>query len=255
MSRSMTPPASHTELLPNDRKESAVAFTTRAFDWFARHGVPMERVMTDNGSACARRISSGAIQAATHERHLRRRENLKRPQGRNSGTTISQHVRICEGSNIELNVASCYASHICPAGQASEPNPPQTPRPNASWPRTSHPRYLNRSFVASILVLRARGNPVPHTPRAACDAVGQDACGRAPTVRCVASHRRADSSAGMRTAGHHHRAWQPDGRRYTPLACTSQTNQGRSPPKRQDVHRIGIRWVTDCQSSPCALTR
>ena len=29
----------YTELLPNERKESAVAFTARAIDWFARHGV------------------------------------------------------------------------------------------------------------------------------------------------------------------------------------------------------------------------
>ena len=41
----------YTELLPNERKESAVAFTARAIDWFARHGVAVERIMTDNGSA------------------------------------------------------------------------------------------------------------------------------------------------------------------------------------------------------------
>ena len=29
----------YTELLPNERKESAVAFTCRAIAWFARHGV------------------------------------------------------------------------------------------------------------------------------------------------------------------------------------------------------------------------
>jgi len=38
-------------LLPNERKESAVAFTGRAIDWFASHGVSVERIMTDNGSA------------------------------------------------------------------------------------------------------------------------------------------------------------------------------------------------------------
>ena len=41
----------YTELLPDERKESAVAFTNRAIDWFARHGVTIERVMSDNGSA------------------------------------------------------------------------------------------------------------------------------------------------------------------------------------------------------------
>jgi len=41
----------YTELLPTERKESAVPFTTRAIAWFAKHGVIVERIMTDNGSA------------------------------------------------------------------------------------------------------------------------------------------------------------------------------------------------------------
>ena len=41
----------YTELLPNQRKESAVAFTRRAIAWFDRHGVSIERLMSDNGSA------------------------------------------------------------------------------------------------------------------------------------------------------------------------------------------------------------
>ena len=41
----------YTELLPDEKKESAIAFLDRALDWFARHGVAVERIMTDNGSA------------------------------------------------------------------------------------------------------------------------------------------------------------------------------------------------------------
>jgi transposase InsO family protein len=41
----------YTELLPTERKDSAVAFTARAIDWFAEHRVIVERIMTDNGSA------------------------------------------------------------------------------------------------------------------------------------------------------------------------------------------------------------
>ena len=41
----------YTELLPDERKESAVAFTARAIEWFAKHGVTTERIMSDNGSA------------------------------------------------------------------------------------------------------------------------------------------------------------------------------------------------------------
>jgi transposase InsO family protein len=41
----------YTELLPDERKDSAVAFLERACAWFASHGIAVERVMTDNGSA------------------------------------------------------------------------------------------------------------------------------------------------------------------------------------------------------------
>ncbi len=41
----------YTEVMPDERKESAVAFTAHAIEWFARHGVTVESVMSDNGSA------------------------------------------------------------------------------------------------------------------------------------------------------------------------------------------------------------
>jgi transposase InsO family protein len=41
----------YSEILPNERAASAVAFTTRALAWFKDLGVPVERIMTDNGSA------------------------------------------------------------------------------------------------------------------------------------------------------------------------------------------------------------
>jgi transposase InsO family protein len=41
----------YSEILPNERTDSALAFTQRALDWFARFGLSVERVMTDNGSA------------------------------------------------------------------------------------------------------------------------------------------------------------------------------------------------------------
>jgi transposase len=41
----------YTEILPDERKESACAFLTRALAFFKAHGVTVERVMTDNGSA------------------------------------------------------------------------------------------------------------------------------------------------------------------------------------------------------------
>ena len=41
----------YTEIMPDEKKESAIAFLDHALAWFARHGVTVERVMTDNGSA------------------------------------------------------------------------------------------------------------------------------------------------------------------------------------------------------------
>ena len=41
----------YTELLRDERKASAIAFTARAIDWFGRHGIKIERIMSDNGSA------------------------------------------------------------------------------------------------------------------------------------------------------------------------------------------------------------
>jgi transposase InsO family protein len=59
-----------TAMLPNERKESAVAFLDAALAWFKAHGVIPQRVMTDNGSA----YKSGAFAQAlarhdvTHKR-------------------------------------------------------------------------------------------------------------------------------------------------------------------------------------------
>jgi transposase InsO family protein len=41
----------YSEVLPDERKQSAVPFLERALAWFAGLGVSVERVMTDNGSA------------------------------------------------------------------------------------------------------------------------------------------------------------------------------------------------------------
>ena len=40
----------YAEILPDQRKESAVAFLRRAVRWFRRFGITIKRVLTDNGS-------------------------------------------------------------------------------------------------------------------------------------------------------------------------------------------------------------
>lgn len=54
----------YTEILPDERKESAVAFLERALAWYATLGVTVERVMTDNGSAYRSHLFHQAIRDA-----------------------------------------------------------------------------------------------------------------------------------------------------------------------------------------------
>ncbi len=59
-----------TQLLPSERKEDATAFLNSSIAWFSRHGVVVERVMTDNGSAYKSRMFAAALhaKAVAHKR-------------------------------------------------------------------------------------------------------------------------------------------------------------------------------------------
>jgi transposase InsO family protein len=52
-----------TALLPDERKESATRFLHDALAWFRAHGVCVQRVMTDNGSAYKSRLFAQALDA------------------------------------------------------------------------------------------------------------------------------------------------------------------------------------------------
>jgi transposase InsO family protein len=71
----------YTELLPDEKKESAIAFLDRALDWFARHGVTVERIMTDNGSAYRSHAFRDRL-AALALRHIRTRPYTPRTNGK-----------------------------------------------------------------------------------------------------------------------------------------------------------------------------
>jgi transposase InsO family protein len=71
----------YTELLPDEQKQTATAFLTRAVAWFARHGVVVERVMSDNGSAYRSRQFAEAI-ATAGLRHIRTRPYTPRTNGK-----------------------------------------------------------------------------------------------------------------------------------------------------------------------------
>jgi transposase InsO family protein len=71
----------YTEILPDERKASAIAFLERALAWFARHSVTIERIMTDNGSAY-RSHDFRAACARAGVRHLRTRPYTPRTNGK-----------------------------------------------------------------------------------------------------------------------------------------------------------------------------
>jgi transposase InsO family protein len=71
----------YTELLPDEKKESATAFLIRALGWLERHGVTVARVMTDNGS-CYRSGLFRQTCAAAEARHIRTRPYTPRTNGK-----------------------------------------------------------------------------------------------------------------------------------------------------------------------------
>ena len=71
----------YTEILPDEKKASACAFLTRALGFFQAHGVSVERVMTDNGSAYRSHAFRNLI-AASGCKHIRTRPYTPRTNGK-----------------------------------------------------------------------------------------------------------------------------------------------------------------------------
>ena len=71
----------YTEILPDERKESAGAFLARALAFFHAHGVSVERIMTDNGSAYRSHLFKRLI-AEAGLRHIRTRPYTPRTNGK-----------------------------------------------------------------------------------------------------------------------------------------------------------------------------
>lgn len=71
----------YSEMLPDERKESAVPFLERALDWFAGLGVGVERVMTDNGPAYRSQLWRRTC-ARRRLRHIRTRPYTPRTNGK-----------------------------------------------------------------------------------------------------------------------------------------------------------------------------
>lgn len=71
----------YSEILPNERADSAVSFTRRALAWFRRFGVEVERIMTDNGSAY-KSVAFRDLLNAQQIKHKRTRPDTPRTNGK-----------------------------------------------------------------------------------------------------------------------------------------------------------------------------
>jgi transposase InsO family protein len=71
----------YTEILPDEKKTSATAFLERALVFFERHGVSVERVMTDNGAAYKSHLFRQTL-AAKAIRHKRTKPYTPRTNGK-----------------------------------------------------------------------------------------------------------------------------------------------------------------------------
>ena len=71
----------YTEVLASEGQHDTTAFLERALAWLARHGVVVQRVMTDNGSAYRSGLFRQALQTAG-ARHVRTRPYTPRTNGK-----------------------------------------------------------------------------------------------------------------------------------------------------------------------------
>jgi len=71
----------YTEILPSEGQHDTTAFLQRALAWLGRHGVSVQRVMTDNGSAYRSKLFAKALAQAA-ARHVRTRPYTPRTNGK-----------------------------------------------------------------------------------------------------------------------------------------------------------------------------
>lgn len=71
----------YVEVLPNEKAATSVAFLTRAIAFYARHGITVERVLTDNGSPYVSTVHAIACRALG-VRHLRTRPYRPQTNGK-----------------------------------------------------------------------------------------------------------------------------------------------------------------------------
>jgi transposase InsO family protein len=117
----------YSEILPDERKETAAAFWGRAVDWFALYGIEIDEVLTDNGSCYRSRHFAGALGAVKHRRTRPYRPQTNGKVERFNRTMLEEwaYVRVYE-SELErheafgdfLHLYNHHRSHTALGGQA-----------------------------------------------------------------------------------------------------------------------------------------
>ena len=136
----------YTEILPDERKESAVAFLERALAWFASLGVTVERVMTDNGSA----YRSHAFRASLRGRP---RSSTSAPGPTRPGPTArpsaSSRPACANGPTCKPSPAPPSAPPPCAPGSTATTDTDPTQPLAASLPSPGCPRTTSLVTTAS----------------------------------------------------------------------------------------------------------
>jgi transposase InsO family protein len=126
----------YSELLPDELGTTAAQFWLRARIWFARCGITIERVLTDNGSCYRSRVFAAALGPVAHKRtrpyrpqtngKIERFHRTLADEWAYARPYLSDHER-CEAFNTWLHTYNHHRGHTALAGQ-----PPASRVPNLS---------------------------------------------------------------------------------------------------------------------------
>ena len=131
----------YVEVLPDQRTVTCIGFLNRAIAWFAAHGITIERVMTDNGSAY---VSKAWAQHCTRLeiRHLRTRPYRPRTNGKAERfiqTMLRRMGRRCGLPELRPTPRGTRTLDLA----IQQPTTPQRPRPQDPHQPPSPRRRLN----------------------------------------------------------------------------------------------------------------
>ena len=87
----------YSEILPDEKRGSCLTFLFNALRFFRRHGVAVERVMTDNGSAFRSRRDAKALRRLGIKHKRTRPYTPKTNEGRTVRADLVARMGVCEG--------------------------------------------------------------------------------------------------------------------------------------------------------------